>query len=76
MRQAHDRAMDKRPYYRTKAEWAAAQASALRQQARLLPICNIHDWRGVKRRTTAVRTLDAEARRMDRLAERFRAQGV
>ena len=66
----------KRPYYRTKAEWAAAKAAAARKQADLLPICSAHDWRGIQRRVRAVRTLRAGADRFDRLAERFRLQGV
>ena len=66
----------KRPYYRTKAEWAAAKARELRQEARLMPTVPSANWQAVRRRMTALRTLRAEADRLEKLAERFRAQGV
>jgi hypothetical protein len=65
----------KRPYYRTKAEWAAAEAHARRQQARLLPIEPAANWRRVRGRMRAVASLQDQARKFDRLAERFRARG-
>ena len=64
-----------RPYYATKAEWAAAKARELRQEADLLPVASIHDWRGVKRRMGAVRSLTADADRFDRMARRFSERG-
>lgn len=67
--------MTKRPYYRTKAEWAAAKARELRQEADLMPTVSIHDWRGVKRRMGAVRSLTAEADRFERMARTFSARG-
>lgn len=62
--------------YRTKAEWAAAKARELRQRAWDLPTVPSADWRGVRRRMRVLGTLHADASRFDRMAERFRAQGV
>lgn len=66
----------KRPYYRTKAEWAAAEARALRQEARLMPTVPSANWQAVRRRMRALQALRAEADRLEALAARFKAQGV
>lgn len=65
----------KRPYYETKAAWAAARARELRQEAQLLPTVSVHDWRGVKRRMGAVRSLTDEADRFERMAQKFSERG-
>lgn len=64
--------------YKTKAEWAAAQARNLRQQAaglhdQRLPSA---DWRGIRGKMVASGRLHAEAARYARMAERFRQQGL
>lgn len=63
-----------RPFYRTKAEWAAAEAARCRREAELLPACSTHDWRGVRRRMDTLRTLRAQADKFERMASRYRAQ--
>lgn len=62
--------------YATKADWAAAKARQLREEARLLPYVHSADWRGVRARCRAVQTISDHARRYERMAERFRAAGV
>lgn len=64
-----------RPYYPTKAAWAAARASALRKEADLLPFVRSTDWRGVKARARARDAYWREARRFEQMADRFRADG-
>lgn len=59
--------------YKTKAEWAAAKAAELQQQAFALPTHSSHDWRAVKGRMRAQETLLAESWRYARMAERLRA---
>lgn len=61
--------------YATKADWAAAKARQLREEARLLPYVSGSDWRGVRARCRAVQTISDSARRYERMAERFRARG-
>jgi hypothetical protein len=61
--------------YRTKYEWAAAQAAALRQQAWSLPMERSADWQAVRRRMRAQASLRDEALRFERLAERLKSQG-
>ena len=68
--------MEKRPHYRTKAAWAAAEARKLRQQASDLPLASSMDWRGVQRRMRAQAHLRDEANRYERMAERFTANGM
>lgn len=62
--------------YATKADWAAAKAQKLRTEARLLPHVRTSDWRAVKSRMRIMRTISEDARRYERMAERFRAQGL
>lgn len=62
--------------YATKAEWAAAKAQQLRNEARLLPHVRAADWRNVKARTRAMRTIHADADRFERMAAVFRKSGV
>lgn len=62
--------------YATKADWAAAKAQQLRREADLLPYVRSSDWRGVRARSQAVQNLTDQARRFERMEERFRAQGV
>lgn len=61
--------------YKTKAEWAEAKARELRTKARLLPLVPSADWRNVRRRVVAIRTINADAHRFERLAARYRAEG-
>jgi hypothetical protein len=61
---------------KTKAEWAAAKAASLLRQADQWPTVRSADWQSVRRRMRALQTLREEARRFERLAERFKAQGV
>lgn len=65
-----------RPHYRTKAAWAAARAADARQRADALPRVDSGNWRGVRARMAAMAAYRNEARKFERLAERFRAQGV
>ena len=60
--------------YRTKSEWAAAKAQALRDEAAALRVTHVPsgDWRGVRRKTEALRHLEREAARFDRIARRYR----
>jgi hypothetical protein len=65
----------KRPYFRTKAAWAAARAAAARQDADAIDRVPSADWRGVQRRASAQARLRAEARKFEQLEARFRATG-
>jgi hypothetical protein len=65
----------KRPYYPTKAAWAAAKAHELRQKADAIPRVQSSNWRGVRRRMTGLDNLRREALRFEMIAERFAAQG-
>lgn len=58
--------------YRTKAEWAAAKARKLRDEAAELRAHRIPvgDWRKVRRKMDALRHLESEAARFDRIARR------
>jgi hypothetical protein len=66
----------KRPYYPTKAAWAAAKANELREKASTLPYVPSSNWRAVRRRMDGRDNLNREALRFERMAERFRALGV
>lgn len=61
---------------KTKAEWAAGKAAELLRQADQWPKVVSADWQGVRRRMRAMQTLRDEARRFERLAERYRTQGL
>jgi hypothetical protein len=63
-----------RTYYPTKAEWAAAKAADLRRTARQYPVVPSSDWQGVRRRMTAIRALNADADRYERLSLAFKAR--
>lgn len=67
-----------RPYYRTKAAWAAAQAQQLHQQANEVAAERVPGarWRRVRAKLDGVARLRAEAWRYERLARRFEAEGV
>jgi hypothetical protein len=66
-----------RPHYRTKAEWAAAKASELRQQARQLRFqSSAGSYIKAARKARSVNHLDAQAHRYERLAARFRDSGA
>lgn len=68
----------KRPYHRTKADWAAATASRLRgtlddyHQQRIPS----SDWRRVRAKAAGMATLRREISRFEQLAQRYRAAGV
>ena len=64
-----------RPWYPTKAAWAAAQAAQKRREADALPVVPAADWRGVKRRVAHRDALLAEARKFDRIAARHHVSG-
>lgn len=69
--------MTRRPYYRTKAEWAEATAKQLESdlaslRADRVPSAN---WRRVRSKMAAIDNLSAQARRYRGMAERFRAAG-
>lgn len=57
---------------RHKAEWAARKAAKLREEAARLPRVPSCDWRGVRARMEQLRRLSDEARRFERIADRYR----
>jgi len=68
----------KRPYYRTKWQWAEAKAAELRLEetswrTRHVPSA---DWRGIRGKMTALESIGRDRRKFEALAERFRAEGV
>ena len=65
----------RKPWYPTKAAWAAAQAAAARAQASNLPTHASSDWRKVRARMASIRHLNREAERFERLAEQYRQRG-
>ncbi|MCR6661817.1 MAG: hypothetical protein NVV60_01380 [Luteimonas sp.] len=58
----------KRQWHPTKAAWAAARATELRQQADALPSVPASDWRGVSRRMRSLTRLHRQADALERLA--------
>jgi hypothetical protein len=66
----------KRPYYPTKAAWAAAKAEELRTLAANRPYVPSSNWRAVQRRAAGQDNLYREAARFARLAEHYRARGL
>ncbi len=66
-----------RPFYKTKAEWAAAQASDMRARARRLRFqSSAGSSIRARRKFQQVDGLNAEAARFEVLAARFLEQGV
>lgn len=64
--------------YQTKAEWAAAKARQLRDealQARARRVTS-DDWRGVRSKMALLDSLGRDAARFEAMADRFRARGV
>lgn len=67
----------KRPYYRTKAEWATAMAESYRKAANALHGQSIpgSNWRGVRSKMAGMSQLEEQFGRYRRMAARFRARG-
>lgn len=70
---AQDGAMDtkRRPYYSTKADWAAAKAAELLARADAMQPQPGEDWRARRGREEARSRIEVEAGRYRRLAEAF-----
>lgn len=67
----------KRPYYKTKAEWAAAQAAQLRGQVQELRFrSSSGSYSKAARKAESMRLMGLEASRFERMAGRFRERGV
>jgi predicted nucleic acid-binding protein len=64
--------------YRSKAEWAAAKAQEIHQQARELAAERVPSakWRRVRAKLDGAARLREEAFRFERMARRYREQGV
>lgn len=58
-----------RPYYPTKAAWAAAQADAIDRQILAMPKAT--NWREAQRKAQAIAGMRNEAARFRRIAARF-----
>lgn len=69
--------LPERPQYKTKAECAAAQARGIRKFAALIRLDPTPtDPEAERRKFGIMSAAHAEARRWERVAERFRRQGV
>lgn len=69
----------KRPYYRTKAEWADATAQQFQDQLDASyrePRIPSSNWRAVRNRASSRDNVRQEVTRYRQMAERFRAQGL
>ena len=67
----------KRPYYKTKAEWAAAKAEECREAARTLRYESTAGRpRARMNKHGALNSLADQAAKYDRMAERFRRRGL
>lgn len=65
----------RRPWFRTKADWAAAEAAKYREQINALPTVSVHDSRGIAARMRTIEHLRREAQRMEKIAQHYRARG-
>lgn len=66
-----------KPFYRTKAEWANAQADQCRQRARALSAAQARVPRvGPRTRNDDISSLYREAAKFDRMADAFRRRGL
>ena len=66
-----------RPRYKTKAEWAAAQANDMRVRAsELLYRPSAGSVQRARKKYDQVATLHQEASRFDSMAARFKARGI
>lgn len=67
----------RKPFFRTKAEWASAEADNCRYRARALVAARAHVPGSAPRtRDDEVSALHREAAKFDRMADAFRRRGV